>query len=114
VRFSAALECEDVGGWVGLRMRVDGERGAQPLEFDNMKNRSIRGTTPWARYEVVLDVPVQAQAIALGVLLKGEGEARMADLALETVGPEVQTTGTEMDVLPDRPQNLDFSGGLDL
>jgi len=59
-------------------------------------------------HDVVLDVPAQATAIALGVLLTGTGEVFIADFNLETVGLDVDTT--EMDVpLPERPQNLDFS-----
>ena len=78
------------------------------LAFDNMAARPIRGTVDWQRYDVVLDVPAEAKAIALGVLLTGTGEVFVADFKLETVGLDVDTT--EMDVpLPERPQNLDFS-----
>ncbi len=108
VRFSGALKCEDVGDRVGLWMRVDGPGGTRPLAFDNMADRPISGTTDWQRYEVVLDVPAEAQAIALGVLLIGEGEAWVADFRVETVGLDVETTDVERS-LPDRPANLDFS-----
>jgi len=113
VRFSGALKCKGVEDRVGLWMRVDGP-GARPLPFDNMADRPIRGTTDWEQHEVVLDVPAQAQAIALGVLLVGEGEAWMSDFNVEIVGTEVQTTdsGKEAKALPDRPSNLDFSEPL--
>lgn len=105
VRFSGALKCQGVEGRVGLWMRVDGPGGAK-LAFDNMANRPISGTAEWERYEVVLDVAAEAQAIALGVLLVGEGEAWVADFDVETVGTDVETTDPPY---PDRPQNLDFS-----
>jgi hypothetical protein len=35
-------------------MRVD--RGQKPTAFDNMQNRAIKGTQPWTRHEIVLDV----------------------------------------------------------
>ncbi len=109
VRFSGALRCQDVTNRVGLWMRVDGppNGGSEMLAFDNMAGRRISGTTDWQRYEVVLDVPAEARAIALGVLLVAEGEAWMSAFEVETVGAEVPTTDSAM--LPEQPQNLDFS-----
>jgi hypothetical protein len=80
------------------------------LAFDNMAGRPVAGTTDWDHYAVVLDVPDEARAIALGVLLVGEGQAWMSDFNVEIVGPEVKTTDAGMvAALPKRPQNLDFS-----
>lgn len=111
VRFSGALKSKDVEDRVGLWMRVDGQAGTKPLAFDNMADRPIRATTDWAHNEVVLDVPAEAQAIALGVLLVGKGDAWISDLKVETVGPETKTTSAT-EALPTRPQNLDFSEPL--
>ncbi len=109
VRFSGALKCQSVENRVGLWMRVDGP-GGQMLAFDNMAGRPVAGTTDWDHYAVVLDVPDEARAIALGVLLVGEGQAWMSDFNVEIVGPEVKTTDAGMvAALPKRPQNLDFS-----
>jgi hypothetical protein len=114
VRFSGALQCEGVENRVGLWMRVDApgpER--RMLAFDNMAGRPVSGTTDWERYEVVLDVPDEAQAIALGVLLVGKGRAWMSDFNFEIVGHEVETTDATMKAaLPERPENLDFSEPL--
>ena len=108
MRFTAEARTDDVDGWLGLWMRVDGER--QPsLAFDNMQNSAVRGTTGWRRYDVVLDVAQEAVAVALGVLLSGRGEGRIAGLRFEQVGPEVPTTGAGGGSLADGPQNLDFS-----
>ncbi len=112
VRFSGALRSKDVEDRVGLWMRVDGQAGTGPLAFDNMAGHPIRGSTDWEHYEVVLDVPAEAQAIALGVLLIGRGEAWISDLNVEIVGPEVDTTDSWREALPDRPRNLDFSEPL--
>jgi len=108
VRFSGALKCKDVDDRVGLWMRVDGPVGTRPLAFDNMADRPIRATMDWQRCEVVLDVPAEAQAIALGALLIGEGEAWVSDFNVETVEADVDTTDDWERSLPDRPQNLDF------
>ena len=114
VRFSGALKCKGVENRVGLWMRVDGLGPRRPmLAFDNMAGRPVSGTTDWEHYEVVLDVSDEAQAIALGVLLVGKGEAWMSDFNVETVGPEVETTEGGMTApLAERPQNLDFSEPL--
>jgi RNA polymerase sigma factor (sigma-70 family) len=114
VRFSGALKCEGVENRVGLWMRVDGPAPERRmLAFDNMAGRPVSGTTDWEHYEVVLDAPDEAQAIALGVLLNGKGQAWMSDFNVEIVGPEVETTEAAMTAaLPQRPQNLDFSEPL--
>ena len=46
VALSAYVKSEDVTGWSGLWMRVDGQDD-KVLAFDNMQNRRITGTTGW-------------------------------------------------------------------
>jgi hypothetical protein len=94
VRLSAYIKGESVENWAGLWMRVDGEQG-DPLSFDNMGNRPIKGTTDWKKYEVVLDVPASSRNIAFGVLLDGKGQVWMDDLQLEVVGQDVASTNLE-------------------
>jgi RNA polymerase sigma factor (sigma-70 family) len=111
VRFSGAIKCSDVNDRAGLWMRVDGPAGSRPLAFDNMWDRRISGTTEWQHHDVVLDVPVEAEAIALGVLLVGKGEVWMSDFDVDTVDLNFETTGASP-ALPSRPSNLDFSEPL--
>jgi hypothetical protein len=105
IRLTAYVKTLDVTGWTGLWMRVDGSSGPS-LAFDNMQDRPIKGTTSWAQYNVVLDVPDGAQAIAFGVLLYGTGSAWVDDFDFEVVGPEVATSGKSP--LSSSPQNLGF------
>lgn len=96
VRMSAWVRAENVAEWAGLWLRVDGpDRGTsgQPLSFDNMQRRPITGTRDWTRYEIVLDVPTTAGAIAFGILLHGTGAVWLDDVTFATVGREVPTTG---------------------
>lgn len=44
VRFAAFVKAQDVDGWAGLWMRLDGRFGVT-LKLDNMQNRPIRGTS---------------------------------------------------------------------
>ena len=105
LRLTSYVKTNDVTGWAGLWMRVDGS-SAPSLAFDNMQDRPIKGTTNWVQYSVVLDVPDSAQAIAFGVLLHGAGSAWVDDFNFEVVGPEVATSGKPS--LPSTPQNLGF------
>jgi len=75
--FSGYLKTEGVtNGYAGLWWRVDGEKGGKVLAFDNMSGRGATGTTPWKKYQIVLDVPATgAVNINFGVLLAGAGKA---------------------------------------
>ena len=103
VRFRATVRSEDVAARAGLWMRVD--QGPKMVAFDNMQTRPIRGTTGWATYEVVLDVPVGATNISFGALVASNGGIWFRSVEFETVGLDVPTTGN---VYPMKPMNLDF------
>jgi hypothetical protein len=116
-RLVGYLKTAGVREWAGLWMRVDcADR--RSASFDNMSPRGVSGTTPWTRYEVVLDVPEDAVQITFGVLLQGRGRVWADALSLAEVGPEVPSTdlgyGPEYakvaagDDLPPRPRNLSF------
>jgi hypothetical protein len=108
VRMTGYVRSEDVTDWAGLWMRVDGSQ-KQPLAFDNMQGRPIKGTTDWTQYQVVLDVPESADEIAFGVLLTGKGNLWLDDLNFELVGKDVPTTGSSMNNDTKKgPANLDF------
>jgi hypothetical protein len=108
LRMTAYVKSATAGGWAGLWMRVDGKEKTG-LAFDNMMDRAIRGNADWKKYEVVLDVPVEAEAIFFGFLLSGKGQAWVDDIEFEEVGKDVKTTGLEvqpMDRTGDPPKGL--------
>jgi hypothetical protein len=92
VRLSAWVKSEKVEQRAGLWLRVDGEKGGQPLAFDNMHDRQIKGTTDWRHYEVVLEVPQAAVGLAYGILLGGTGAIWIEDVRLELVTPAFPET----------------------
>jgi len=97
-----------VSDWAGLWLRVDGPK-SEPLAFDNMQERAIKGDTDWTKYEIVLDVPDHAAEIAFGLLLSGKGQVWMDDLKFEVVGKDVPTTGKGLEKeTVASPINLDF------
>lgn len=107
VRFSGVLRPQQVDGWAGLWMRVDGPIKGVPLAFDNMQGRPLKDTTDWERHAVVLDVADQAEAIGFGVLLAGKGTVQVADFGFEVVSTDIPTTGPQ--TYAPHPQNLDLS-----
>ncbi|MEI8311231.1 MAG: SurA N-terminal domain-containing protein, partial [Verrucomicrobiota bacterium] len=119
LRFSGYVKTRDVVGTANLWFRVGGE-GAEVLQFDNMDNRPIKGTTDWTEYSLVLDVPTGADMLAYGIFIQGVGMAWLNDVQLMEVGSDVKSTNMEEVVngnaknknrLPDAPRNLDFSNG---
>ena len=114
VRMTAHVRAEGVSEWAGLWVRVDGAGTPAPaLAFDNMQDRPISGTSDWAPYSVVVDVPETAAAVGFGALLDGPGRVLLDDVAFEEVDESVPTTGQtppEGPSYPARPMNLDFEG----
>lgn len=85
VRLTAAVRVGAPVGQVGLWLRVEREGGRLGF-FDNMANRPITGAE-WADYVIEGDVAADAEGIALGLLLVGEGRAWIDDVRLEDLGP---------------------------
>ena len=106
VRFTAWVKSEGVTRWAGLWMRIDGP-SSQILGFDNMQDRSIKGTSSWQQYAVVLDVKEKALGVGFGILLDGPGEVWMNSANFEVVDSSVPTTGGKA-VVADGPTNLSF------
>ena len=89
-------------------MRIDGEDN-KPLEFDNMQDRGITGTTDWNKYKIVLDIPSNSKAINYGVLLGGLGKVWFDNLKIEEVDNSVPVTNPRKErKLPAEPINMDF------
>jgi hypothetical protein len=118
VRLSAFVKSDEVKGWAGLWMRIDGKEKSG-IAFDNMNDRAVKGTTDWKMYEVVLDVPDDAEEIFFGFLVAGKGQGWVDDMKIEEVGEDVATTGKAIEGsdrngglndLPKDPKNLDFEG----
>jgi len=107
VRFSAMARAQEVTGWAGLWLRIDGPGGQ--LVLDNMQDRPLRQVTGWATADIVLDVPEQAAVLNFGALLSGAGALDLSGVRFEEVPADVPVTAAPPIVgLPDEPQGLDF------
>ena len=108
IKMSCFLKTEQVtkcGAW----LRIDNFSG-DTIQFDNMDNRSIQGTTDWNHYSIILDVPEESVSIHFGVLLIGEGKVWADGFNFEEVNKKVATTNMlSQDHLPKQPSNLDFN-----
>ena len=108
VRFAAFVKAQDVEGWEGLWMRLDG-RFSVTLKLDNMQNRSIRGTSEWNLYSCVLDVPPETEVINIGILLSGKGHVWMDNTSFQEVDHSVPVTEFEIrKEYPEYPENMSF------
>ncbi len=108
LQLSGYVKSENVKGWSGLWMRIDGYNNQQ-LGFDNMQGRAIKGTTEWKEYEIVLDIPSNSKSINYGLLLGGEGKVWFDNFKLEEVDKSIPVTNLRKEnKLLSQPINLDF------
>jgi len=95
IRMTGYMKTKNVNDWAGFWLRVDAD--SDVVSFDNMhdgkKNKSVKGTTNWTKYEIVLDVPSNATLLVYGALLAGSGQIWFDNLSFEIVDNTVETTG---------------------
>lgn len=110
LKMSGYIRTEEVNGWGGFWLRVDGNCASDPCIFDNMSNRKIRGTTDWKYCEIIVDVPKKATNIAYGALLSGGGQLWFDNLSFEVVDRSVAATipYKKENTPQDQPTNLAF------
>jgi hypothetical protein len=99
-------------GWAGLILEIGQPGLTEPVIFDRMSDRKVSGTTGWTKYELVLDVPMDATTITFGLQLNGNGQVWMDDLHLEAVDKTVPVTASpdaqKEETFLKEPANLDF------
>ena len=70
--FSAWMRSDSVDkGFAGILFNVRGPKGT--LQFDNMFNRPIHGSTPWQRYVTEFVIDTAATNISVGFMHAGNG-----------------------------------------
>lgn len=108
LKMTGCAKSDAVEDWAGFWMRVDGPVGGKSLSFDNMRERGIKGTTGWTKYQIVLDVPENSVNIAFGILLAGTGRVWVSEVNIEVVDTNVPSTNLITEY-PDEPVNLSFN-----
>ena len=116
VRLSGWVEPTNVASRAGLWLKIRSASWSK-VGFDEPEDRPICGTGPWARHEIVLDVPTGAEVIAYGAALLGTGELRLADLALEEVSASVPVTRSPNPAAPPSsqmvPEDYEVEGDME-
>ncbi|MFJ7840064.1 helix-turn-helix domain-containing protein [Lysinibacillus sphaericus] len=108
IRLSSFIRTEEVNTYAGMWMRVDNTT-EDVLQFDNMSNRPIKGTTKWNHYSIILDVPTQSAVISFGIMLCGQGTVWADQFTFEEVNKNIPTTNLDVHgELLDEPVNLSF------
>lgn len=111
IKMSAKVKSENVTEWAGLWLRVDQVGSREPLAFDNMQDRAIKGNSDWKKYEIILDVPENASMLAYGCLLAGTGQVWFTNVTFEIIGTEVKSTESnnfKKSNIQSEPTNLNF------
>ena len=106
VRLSAMMKAKDAES-AQLWLRMDGS-DQKVLNFYNMNDKPVKGTTEWKRYEIVLDVPQESLAIFYGYFVQGKGEAWADSFKIETVGNDVPVSKFTGAGYSDKPVNAGF------
>jgi hypothetical protein len=107
VRLSGWIKTENVTEGGQLWLRVDGQERGHTLQFDNMDNRAVKGTSDWREASIVLDVPPGASALAYGFFVKSGGKMWVNGQRIEEVGADVPSTNM-IQKPPGVPRNLGF------
>ena len=98
VRVSAFLRSERVAQGAELEFSANGSAGIVG------ERAAVRGTAPWKRYELVMEVPAGAGWVGFWLTMRGTGTLWADDFSVEQVSSGVPLTKTRR-----QPENLGFT-----
>jgi hypothetical protein len=90
VRLTGYVKAENVTGDAQIQFKAD----ETALFVGNPERGPIQGTTDWQSYSVTLEVPPDAIALQLGVMLRGAGKIWIDDFSLQIIEPVAGTKPT--------------------
>ena len=113
IRMSGFIKTENVSNWSGMWLRIDSKKSQSPKYFDNMRDRQIKGTTNWKKYEIIMDIPTNSNDMNFGVLLNGTGKVWIDNISFEIIGETTEKFNDSLNIgitkkLLPKPTNLDF------
>jgi RNA polymerase sigma factor (sigma-70 family) len=91
IRVTGWLKTRDVRGWASAFVIILGA-DFRHLQYDDMSDRPIRGTTDWQQYEIVTDLPNEPCIIYFGPDLYGPGELWADDFQIDLAPPGTPST----------------------
>lgn len=91
IRVTFWLKTRDVRGWVGTFVIIQGMDGRH-MQYDDMSDRPVRGTTDWQQYKIVTDLPDEPCIIYFGPDLYGPGELWADDFQIDLASADESAT----------------------
>lgn len=93
IRLTAYIKTENVtDGYAGLFVRIDPD-----IQFYNMYNRGVIGTTDWQEYEITLRLtPNKSKRILVGGLLSGKGKVWFDNFKVTIDGKDINKKEIEI------------------
>jgi hypothetical protein len=113
IKMSGFIKTENVSNWSGMWLRIDSKKSQSRKYFDNMRDRQIKGTTNWTKYEIIMNVPTNSNDMNFGVLLNGTGKVWIDNISFEVIGVSTEKFNDSLNIgiskkLLSKPTNLDF------
>ncbi len=114
IELSGFIRTESISGFVGLWMREDGD--APSLQFGNMQDRQVKGTTPWTQYTIMLPLDREAKQLVFGFVQVGTGKSWADDLSLLVDGKPIEAAPKvdKAKTIFDRDHQFDRGSGIAL
>jgi DNA-directed RNA polymerase specialized sigma24 family protein len=85
MKVSMWIKTQNVTGPSGILLSVRGPNFQEIIPGLSKAARTIRGTTPWTKYEFTADIPPDTQNLCTGVRLGGKGKLWVDDVQYEMV-----------------------------
>jgi C-terminal processing protease CtpA/Prc len=112
VELRGYLRTENVSGFAGLWLRVDGE--SEMLSLDNMQNQQLNGTHDWQEFAVSLPLDEKATGLNFGALISGSGKVWVDDLTLLVDGEPVAQAAERKPDATEADKEFDNGSGIEL
>ena len=113
IELRAYMKLQNVeNGQIGLMLRIDGERGK--LQFDNMKQKNIQGSSDWTLYSVKLPLPEEAKVFYIGAMLFGSGKLWVDDFQLLIDGKDIGNIKPKIQKLLKADKDTEFDTGSNI
>jgi hypothetical protein len=111
ITLTGFIKTENVSdGYAGLWMRID-----PSIAFHNMKEKGIKGTTDWTKYEITLEMnPRETKQIIIGALLVGKGKMWIDNFTVTIDGKDIKDLKPfERNLYPaDKDKEFDKGSGI--
>src|SRR5690606_18306038 len=96
ITLTGLIKHENVKGYVGLLMRLDGFAHNEMVSFKSMNDDKIQGTNDWKEYSISLPFSDRAKVIHVAGILSGSGTAWFDNFRVLIDGVDIQ----ELEFIP--------------